>query len=206
MYAYRVYMYTCGEHYERAPSPLLISVFPMKNHENGAAMNIILIGMPGVGKSTLGVLLAEAMKMSFIDTDTIIQERAERSLQDILDSDGVDRFLIVEEQALLSLQTDNTVISTGGSVIYSQRGMTHLKDNGLTVYLWAPYLEIENRLDNLSTRGVVIKPGRSLKDTYDERVPLYEDFADLTVTCSEKNVEVCVKEITEALRNITRYL
>lgn len=165
-------------------------------------MNIILIGMPGVGKSTLGVLLAEAMGMTFIDTDTIIQEREGRPLQEVLDSKGVDGFLEAEEQALLSLRTNNAVISTGGSVVYSQRGMAYLKDGGLTVYLSAPYLEIEDRLDNLSTRGVVIKPGCSLRDTYDERVPLYEHYADLTVMCSENDVAACVEAIAESLRNL----
>lgn len=163
-------------------------------------MNIVLIGMPGVGKSTLGVLLAKALGMAFIDTDSIIQEHEGRILQEIIDSEGVDGFLKVEERAILGVRAANTVISTGGSVIYSPLAMAHLKHDALTVYLDAPYEDIESRLSNISTRGVVIKPGCSLQDVYNERVPLYKKYSDLTAACSERDIEGCVEALAASVR------
>lgn len=163
-------------------------------------MNIVLIGMPGVGKSTLGVLLAKALGMAFIDTDSIIQEHEGRILQEIIDSEGVDGFLKVEERAILELKADNSVISTGGSVIYSPLVMEHLKHDALTIYLDAPFEDIESRLSNISTRGVVIKSGCSLQDVYNERVPLYEQYSDLTVACSERDIAGCVETLAASVR------
>lgn len=164
-------------------------------------MNIILIGMPGVGKSTLGVLLAEALGMAFVDTDIIIQENEGRMLQEIIDAEGIDGFLKAEERAILGLRTANTVISTGGSVIYSPVAMAHLKHEALTVYLDAPFEDIESRLSNINTRGVVIKPGSSLRDVYNERVPLYKQYSDLTAACSERDIAGCVDSLAASVRS-----
>lgn len=164
-------------------------------------MNIVLIGMPGAGKSTLGVLLAKALGMAFIDTDLIIQENEGKLLQDILDQDGIDYFLAAEERAILALTAENAVISTGGSVVYSDEAMAHLKKNGLAIYLDASFEAIELRLSNISTRGVVIKPGCSLRDIYLEREPLYIKYADMTTSCSDEDAEGCVAQMVSLIRN-----
>lgn len=167
-------------------------------------MNVVLIGMPGAGKSTLGVLLADALGLTFVDTDILIQKSEGRLLQEIINTDGIEGFLKAEEIAILGLQAEGTVIATGGSVVYSEAAMAHLKRGGLVVYLEAPFDEIENRLNDISTRGVVIKPGSSLKDVYDERVPLYKKYGDLTATCSEKDVEGAVNALAAAVKEIIR--
>lgn len=161
--------------------------------------NIILIGMPGAGKSTVGVVLAKTLGMQFVDTDILIQERAGRMLQEILDEDGPDVFKRIEEETILSLQPRNAVIATGGSVVCSPDAMAHLKSGGVVVYLEIPYAEMEARLKNITTRGIVLLPGQSLREMYDERVPLYERYADLTVACSGGDLESVVENVIEAL-------
>lgn len=161
--------------------------------------NIILTGMPGAGKSTLGVLLAKATGMFFVDTDIIIQQETKRLLQDIIDNDGTDRFLEIEEEVLMSLDTGNTVIATGGSAIYSEKAMKHLKKNGTVVYLHVDFAEIEKRVTNITTRGIVLKNGRSLADAFGERKPLYDRHADLVIDCTGCTIEESVKKITEKL-------
>ncbi len=166
----------------------------MHHHEN-----IILIGMPGAGKSTVGVVLAKSLGMQFIDTDILIQERTGRMLQQILDEDGPDAFKRIEEETILSLHPSRAVIATGGSVICSEAAMAHLKSEGLVVYLEIPYDEMTKRLRNITTRGIVLLPGQSLREMYDERVPLYEKYADLTVACSGEDLESVVGNVIEAL-------
>ena len=166
----------------------------MQHHKN-----IILIGMPGAGKSTVGVVLAKTLGMQFVDTDILIQERAGRMLQEILDEDGPDVFKRIEEETILSLQPRNAVIATGGSVVCSPDAMAHLKSGGVVVYLEIPYAEMEARLKNITTRGIVLLPGQSLREMYDERVPLYERYADLTVACSGGDLESVVENVIEAL-------
>ncbi|TNJ64378.1 shikimate kinase [Paenibacillus hemerocallicola] len=163
-------------------------------------MNIVLIGMSGAGKSTLGVLLAKALEMDYVDTDIVIQQHEGRLLQDILDQDGIEKFMEVEERTVSELQPKHCVISTGGSVIYSEKAMNVLKQGGQIIYLHVPYEEIEKRLINLTTRGIVIRKGNSLKDVYEERVPLYMKYSDQTLDCSNKDIEHCVSELIENIQ------
>jgi len=160
-------------------------------------MNIVLIGMPGAGKSTLGVLLAKTLGMDYVDTDIVIQQHEGRLLQDIIDNDGIDNFMKIEERIVSDLKLQNCVIATGGSIIFSEKAINALKQRGKIFYLHVPYGEIEKRLKNMKTRGIVIKKGNSLKDVYEERVPIYIKYADKTVDCSNKNIEDCVCEIIE---------
>lgn len=158
-------------------------------------MNIVLIGMPGAGKSTLGVLVAKAMGMDYVDTDIVIQQQIGRLLQDIIDNDGIEAFLKIEAKIVSELKIENSVVATGGSIIYSEEAMQALKQGGKVVYLNVPFEEIARRLKNITTRGIVIKPGKSLKDMFEERVPLYGQYADHTIDCGDKNMEDCVSEI-----------
>lgn len=163
--------------------------------------NVILIGMSGAGKSTLGVLLAKALGKHFIDTDILIQQATGKLLQDIIDSEGVDAFLRIEEDTVASLEADDCVIATGGSVVYSDKAMRQLKQNGIAVYLSLPYEEIAARLTNITTRGIVFKSKNDLHSVYEERLPLYAQYADITIFCTghgiESNVEEIIKKLTE---------
>ncbi len=161
--------------------------------------NIVLIGMPGAGKSTVGVILAKSLGMQFIDTDILIQERTGRMLQEIIDTDGPDAFRRIEEEAIISLRPRRAVIATGGSVVCSGDAMAHLKSAGVVVYLKVSYEEMEKRLKNITTRGIVLLPGQSLRGMYDRRVPLYEKYADLTVACSDGDLESVVGNVIEKL-------
>jgi shikimate kinase len=162
--------------------------------------NIVLIGMPSAGKSTLGVLLAKSLCMPFTDTDLIIQEKENMLLQDIINNFGIDHFLEVEEKVILDCNFTNHIVATGGSVVYSELAMEHLKKNGIVIYLKLDYKEIEQRLNNIKTRGVAITAGQTLKDLYDIRTPLYEKYADITVDCSNKDMEASVEEIISMLK------
>lgn len=166
----------------------------MKNTEN-----IILTGMSGAGKSTLGVLLAKALGMDFIDTDILIQRQTGKKLQDIIDGEGIEAFLKIEEAAVATLKVQNCVIATGGSVIYSERAIAAMRRSGKVIYLCVSYEELERRLTNITTRGIVMKTGGSLKDVFDERLPLYEKNCDITVDCSGRDSEACIALIIRAL-------
>lgn len=161
--------------------------------------NIILIGMPGAGKSTLGVLLAKATGKLFVDTDIIIQQKTKRLLQDIIDNDGTEEFLKLEEEILLSVDEKNTVIATGGSAVYSEKAMEHLGKSGKIVYLHVDFAEIESRVTNITTRGVVLKNGRNLADAFAERKPLYDKYADIVVDCTGNSVEESVCKIKKCI-------
>ena len=140
--------------------------------------NVVLIGMPGAGKSTLGVLLAKWTSRHFIDTDVVIQARERRTLQTIIDTEGLAAFRHVEERAILDLRCDNSVIATGGSVVYSDAAMQHLRALGIVVYLQLDLPHLQERLHNLPSRGVVMTPGQTLAQLFAERTPLYARYAD----------------------------
>ncbi|HOJ10763.1 MAG TPA: shikimate kinase [Clostridiales bacterium] len=159
--------------------------------------NIVLIGMPSAGKSTIGVILAKTLGMCFIDTDLVIQEKECRLLQDIINTYGISRFLQIEENAVLTLKYKAAVIATGGSVVYSDKAMTHLKQDGIITYLKVGYEEIERRINNISTRGIIFNKGQSLLDMYNQRMPLYEKYSDITIDCSNKDVEQIIQVIID---------
>ena len=161
--------------------------------------NIVLIGMPGCGKSTVGVLLAKALQMDFVDTDIVLQQQQGKKLQEILDQIGNDAFLKLEEDCVRGLDYDHTVIATGGSVVYGKSAMRHLHENGLVVYNQMPYDEIERRLSNLATRGVTLKKGQTLRNLYDERIPLYEAEADYVFEAEKGDVQKTVVDLAQQL-------
>lgn len=163
-------------------------------------MNMILIGMPGAGKSTIGIILAKTLGYSFVDTDLAIQKVSKKLLQDIIDKDGINTFLKKEEEVLLSMDTQNTVIATGGSAVYSQEGMKHLKSLGKVIYLKVELSEIEKRLKNIKTRGIAMSKAQSIKELYIERCSLYEQFADIIVDCINMDVEGVINRIVEELK------
>ena len=146
-------------------------------------MVITLIGMPGCGKSCMGRALAGKLKMKLIDSDKLIERKYGKKLQEIIDEIGVDAFRKIEEETLLSLEGENLIISTGGSAVYSEAGMKHLKEIGKVFYLFCSYETVKERVGDFSRRGVVLKPGQTLLDLYNERVPLYRQYADVTILC-----------------------
>ena len=143
--------------------------------------NIILIGMPGCGKSTVGVILAKIIGYSFLDSDLLIQEKDGRLLSEIIAQEGLDGFNKIENKINASIDVSRSVIATGGSVIYGKEAMEHFKKIGIVVYIRLPYEEIAKRLSDLTQRGVSIKEGQTLLDLYNERIPLYEKYADVIV-------------------------
>ena len=159
--------------------------------------NIILIGMPGCGKSTVGVVLAKAANLDFIDSDRVIQKQMGCKLSQIIDEHGDNGFRAIENRINAELAADNSVIATGGSVVYGEDAMHHLKDIGTMVYLKLSYEAIEDRLGDLHARGVTIQPGWTLRDLYNERVPLYEKWADLTVDCEDMKLREVVQYIMD---------
>lgn len=143
--------------------------------------NVILIGMPGAGKSTIGVILAKVLGYQFIDTDLLIQEQENCLLKDIISKEGLDGFLEIESNINIDLNTENAVISTGGSVVYSHKAMEHLRSIGTVVYIKLSFSTIESRLGNIKKRGVVFRDGQNLESLYHERCPLYEKYAHIVV-------------------------
>lgn len=141
--------------------------------------NIVLIGMPGCGKSTVGVLLAKAMGYDFVDTDVLLQVASGGKLQEILDREGRNAFLLLEERVVRAWSGQSTVVATGGSVVYRPLAMEALRQNGVIVYLKLPYSVIRRRIQNLATRGVALREGQTLRDLYEERAPLYEQACDV---------------------------
>jgi len=161
--------------------------------------NLVLIGMPGAGKSTIGVVLAKQTARAFVDTDLLIQTAAGRSLQEIVDSDGYLSLRQVEESVLLGLTVANHVIATGGSAVYSERAMAHLKTNGLVIHLDVDLATLTARIDNLATRGLAKRPDQSLADLMRERSALYRQYADLTIPCTGLSHEQACERIINTL-------
>lgn len=143
--------------------------------------NIILIGMPGVGKSSVGVVLAKILGYRFLDCDLVIQEKEGKLLHEIISSEGLDGFIKVENKINASINCEKCIVATGGSAIYGEDAMAHFKEIGTIVYLKSDYETIAERLGDLAARGVAMKEGQTLKDLYEERVPLYEKYADVIV-------------------------
>jgi len=162
--------------------------------------NIVLIGMPAVGKSTIGVLLAKRLGRYFLDTDVFIQAVSGRGLQQIIDSDGLDEFCKLEAEYILCLDKTDCVIATGGSAVYSDAAMNHLKTSGIVIYLSLPLEVIKKRLTDLNIRGVVMSRGQTLDDLYKKRTPLYEKWADFTIDCRNLTHEHVVDKIIEKLK------
>lgn len=161
--------------------------------------NIVLIGMPGAGKSTVGVVLAKRLGMSFMDSDLVIQEQEGRTLHEIIEQQGTEGFLVIEDKVNAAINPQNTVIATGGSVVYGSNAMEHLSEIGTVCYLKLSYESIRDRLGDLAQRGVVLKDGQTLMDLYHERTPLYEKYAKLVVDCENKNIREVVGEIARIM-------
>ncbi len=163
--------------------------------------NIVLIGMPGVGKSTIGVILAKILGYRFVDADLLIQEREGKLLKEIIAEKGIDGFVEVENAVNSSIDTTKTVIATGGSVVYGKEAMEHLKEIATVVYLELELNALKRRLGNLKKRGVVLKKGQTLSDLYKERVPLYEKYADITVNEHRCTIEKTIEKLVDILEN-----
>lgn len=159
--------------------------------------NIILIGMPAVGKSTVGVVVAKRLGYEFVDTDLLIQKQENRLLKEIIEDEGIDGFLSIENQVNRDVQAERTVISPGGSVVYCQEAMEHYKEIGVVVYLRASFDTINNRIRNAKSRGVVLKEGQTLEMLYEERVKLFETYADITIDEDGKNLGETIDLVLE---------
>ncbi len=157
--------------------------------------NIVLIGMPGAGKSTVGVVLAKRLGYGFVDSDLVIQEKYDRLLHELIEEYGVEGFWKLENDVNASLERRKSVIATGGSVVYGAGAMEHLREIGTVVYLKLPCQEVALRLGDLNARGVTLREGQSLQELYEERVPLYEKYAHVVVDCHGKPIREIVAEI-----------
>lgn len=161
--------------------------------------SVILIGMPGAGKSTVGVVLAKRLGMRFVDSDLVIQEKYGKLLHELIEEYGVEGFLDIENAVNAELSPQNAVIATGGSAVYGREAMEHFNQIGRVVYLSLPYEEIAERLGDLNARGVTLRPGQSLRDLYEERTPLYERYAQRTIFCHGKALREIVTEISQGM-------
>lgn len=162
--------------------------------------NIVLIGMPAAGKSTIGVILAKELNYHFIDSDLVIQEREERLLREIIAEDGLDRFIEIENEANCAIETERTVIATGGSVIYGKEAMEHFYNTCVIVYLKIGYESIKKRIGDPQKRGVVLRENQTLKDLYEERCPLYEKYAHLIVETDNLDTGEIMQKIKNSLK------
>lgn len=165
--------------------------------------NIVLIGMPGVGKSTAGVVLAKVLGYQFIDADLLIQKEENRLLSEIIREEGTEGFIAIESRVNAGIEADKSVIATGGSVVYGREAMAHLKEIGTVIYLKLPYGILQERLSNIQGRGVVLREGQTLSDLYEERTRLYEFYADLIVDETGLDVEKTIEQIIEQLKTLS---
>ncbi|MGN1159808.1 MAG: shikimate kinase [Lachnospiraceae bacterium] len=163
--------------------------------------NLVLIGMPGAGKSTVGVVLAKKLGYYFMDSDLVIQEQEQRLLHEIIAQEGLQGFLEIENRINASLNAEHSIIATGGSVIYGTEAMAHFKQIGTVIYLKLSYEAIENRLGDLRERGVALKEHQTLAQLYAERTPLYEQYADIIIDCEELVLREVVEQIIQKLEN-----
>lgn len=161
--------------------------------------NIVLIGMPASGKSTVGVILAKILGYNFVDADIVIQEKEHRKLSRIIEEDGIDGFVEIENKINSEIEVEKTVISTGGSAVYGKEAMDHYKNIGKVVYLKVSMDVLTKRLKNAKQRGVVMREGQSLVSLYNERVPLYEKYADIVIDEGDKTMEEVVADLLAAL-------
>lgn len=159
--------------------------------------NVTLIGMPGCGKSTIGVVLAKVLGYRFVDTDLLIQEQEGMLLHEIIREKGAEAFARIEEEVNAHVQGNKMVIATGGSVVYGQKAMEHLRSISTVVYIRLPLAELEHRLGNIRRRGVLLREGQTLTDLYEERCPLYEKYAHIAVDAMGMNVEQLMDEIVK---------
>jgi shikimate kinase len=164
--------------------------------------NIVLIGMPGVGKSTVGVILAKVLGYQFIDSDLLIQQQEGKLLREIIAERGTDGFIEVENRVNASVTAHRTVIATGGSAVYGREAMAHLREIGTIVYLEVAFKPLEKRLADIRSRGVVLREGQNLHDLYLERTPLYEKYADIRIEQTGLGVEQSVERILEELKRL----
>lgn len=163
--------------------------------------NVILIGMPGAGKSSVGVVLAKHLGYHFVDSDLVIQQQEGRLLHELIEEQGLEGFLELEDRINSSLSYDKTVIATGGSAVYGRKGMEHFAAIGTIVYLKLSLKTIRRRLGDLHQRGVALKEGQTLKQLYEERIPLYEKYADLTIDAEKMNIRTIVQSIADYVKS-----
>lgn len=166
--------------------------------------NIILIGMPGVGKSTVGVILAKVLGYQFLDADLVIQQQEGKLLREIIEEVGTEGFIEVENRVNASIEAKKTIIATGGSVVYGKEAMEHLSNIGIVVYLKVPFKTLEKRLADIKGRGVVLKEGQDLLGLFEERTPLYEKYADIMIDEDDLTVEQTVDKLIENLQFINK--
>ncbi len=170
---------------------------PNKVYNINDMKNVVLIGMPGCGKSTCGVLAAKALCKDFVDTDLVIQQNEKLPLQEVINDKGNDYFAAAEEKAILSLSVKNAVIATGGSVVYSAKAMAHLKQNATVIYLRISLATMLKRIANMQTRGILLRDGETIDAMFAERRSLYENYADRVIDCDDAEIERTVSRIVQ---------
>lgn len=162
--------------------------------------NYILIGMPGAGKSTIGVVLAKVLGYNFIDLDLVISRKAKMRLQDIIETQGLNTFLRLEESAASHIKCKHTVVATGGSVVLSKKGMSNLSKIGKVIFFDVSYNELTKRIRNFESRGIACKKGDTLLDVYNQRIELYREYAEITVNCDNKTINDIIDELKDILK------